>query len=155
MYFLIFFFNSKFEEFFSKVHQQKPVANFIFLRRLFFRPLFRFFTTMSGQTQPRVKKKRKNWSKGENLVIVQKARIQIVCKTFEPSPESPETQKQSGRTQRSSWPTCRTSEEKGGQKKKARRGGREKEESKTWLESKDVSHHTHLDRSTNHETRES
>ena len=29
---------------------------------------------MSGQAQPRVKKKRKNWSKGENFVILQKAR---------------------------------------------------------------------------------
>ena len=28
---------------------------------------------MSGQAQPRVKRKRKNWSKGENFVILQKA----------------------------------------------------------------------------------
>ena len=53
---------------FSSKLRSEPVAIFIFCR-----PLFDFFNKMSAQTQPRVKKKRRNWSKGEDAVLMTKA----------------------------------------------------------------------------------
>ena len=52
------------------------LRNFVrsLLRFLFFVDRFSiFFNKMSAQTQPRVKKKRRNWSKGEDAVLMTKA----------------------------------------------------------------------------------